>query len=496
MIAFKKIAMAAGVGLLAGPALSQVAPTGPQDALKAYMRDAGLSISWGQSNATGSHSFKLSDVTIKAEDWQLTTSVLLYNGREIDLMSVRVTGNNGDGDIAADRIALSELQAFSGLLNWLDKDGHLTGDREGDQGCEAMDTGTERARTIFVQNLSLTGDRDALPEGFLEAEHITAGLVALKQSSLLEEGYCTLVETTRASDIRITAADGAHVDVGAGMITNQFTYDFADGAAGQEAMVRDTYEFEDIAVSNAVGEISARLDRASSETVMDASFLEIGFTMNAVDLVDPLTKSTASQSLSLEGILIEVPRFFPAYMIEALSLQDTPRIIGDAAFKASTAKGDVTTSVNMALPGLGALVGGAKFGLPKSMDVTLPGFIADKLPIPGAVLDVTIHELDIAYQDDGIGEIIRAMTGMLPDAHFDRGFELAKVRLGDKLPAFVATKIDGAAEVLSLFLKGGGSIKIQPETPLTVMAIAMQGMMNADALSENMGLDVVLNVQE
>lgn len=491
-----KNATAAVLGLLAGPALSQGAPQDHQDALKAYMRDAGLSISWGQNSATGPQSFKLSDVAIKAEDWQLKASALLYNGREIDLMSVLVTGDNGDGDITADRIALSELNAFSGLLGWLDKNGHLTEDMKADQGCEALTAGTQNARTIFVQNLSLTGDRDALPDGFLEAERITTGLVAFKQGSALENGYCAMTETTRVSDIRIYAADGAHVDIGAGTILSEFTYDIAQGVTGQDVVTRDTVEFEDIAISNAVGEISARLERARSKTVMDGSFMDIGFTTNARDLVVPLSKATASQSISLEGILIEVPWFFPDYMIEALSLQDTPRIIGDAEFEVSTAKGDVSMNVSTSLPSLGALVGGAKFGLPKSMDVTLPGFIADKLPVPSAILDVTIHEFDIAYQDDGIGEIIRATTGMMPDAHFNRGFELAKVRLDEKLPAFVATKMDGAAGVLSQFLKVGGRIKIHPQTPMTVMAIAMQGMMNAETLSENMGLAVVLNEQE
>jgi len=116
--------------------------------------------------------------------------------------------------------------------------------------------------------------------------------------------------------------------------------------------------------------------------------------------------------------------------------------------------------------------------------------------VPSAILDVSIHELELAYKDEGFGDIVRATSGMMPSEHLDKAYALVKVRLDDKLPDFVRLKLDGVAQVFSDLLSGGGRVAMKPKAPMTVMSIVMQGMMGADALAEQAGLEVVLHNSE
>jgi len=484
----------AALSLWAVPAASQDVPKNAQEELQHYMRAAGLSISWGEVGSLGTQSIYLSDVTIKADDWEITTDRLIHSGREIDLMAVVITGGAGDGDITADRIALSDIKAFGGIVRLLDGDTWNRPTTAPISDCAAEEPKTQRS--LFAQNLSLTGDRDALPEGFLEAERITFGLMDITEEGLKDGALCTLEETMRTSDVNIFAADGARASIGAGVYQTSYSYNLDEGAAGDDQVVRDLIQLKDIAVINAEGAVSAQLELFTSDTAMDGAIMDVTLSAEASDIVDPLSRATASQDFSFEGIAIDVEGFFPAYMIEALSLEDTPYIAGDAHFSARTAKGDVTVAMDMNLPGLGEMLGKAHIGLPASLEVTLPGFIADKLPVPSAILDVSIHELELAYKDEGIGEIIRATSGMMPSEHLDKAYALVKVRLDDKLPDFVKTKLDGGAQVFSDLLSGGGRVAMKPEAPMTVMSIVMQGMMGADKLAEQAGLEVVLHSLE
>lgn len=484
----------AALSLWAVPAASQDVPKSAQEELQHYMRAAGLSISWGEVGSLGTQSVYLSDVTIKADDWEIKTDRLIHSGREIDLMSVLITGGAGDGDITVDRIALSDIQALGGIVRLLDGDSRYRPSTEPIESCVAQ--GSSDERSIFLQNVNVTGDRDAMPEGLLEAERITFGLMEITEESLKEGPSCTLTETMRTSDMTVFAADGARIVIGAGVYQTGYIFDSATGMAGDDVVSRDRLQLKDIAISNADGAVSAQLGLLTSETVMDGAIMDVTLSQEASDIVDPLSRSNASQTLSLEGIAIDVEGFFPSYLIEVLSLEDKDFISGDAHFAVAAAEGDVTVDMDMNLPGLGEMLGKAHIGLPASMDVTLPGFIADKLPVPSAILDVRIHALEVAYEDDGIGEVIRSTTGMLPAEHLEKNYALAKARLDDKLPEFVGTKLDAAAEVFSDLLRGGGRVLMKPAAPMTVMSIVMQGMMGADKLAEQAGLEVVLHSSE
>jgi hypothetical protein len=490
------------------PVLSPAAPMSPTDALEGFMQDSGTKISWDRMEDGTFGQTKFFNVKIERYGKSMKIKEMKTDGFSailIDFSAKTLFG--GDGTVTADSIVMTDLGGFWQVFQsigatanvpedsltepWFDPE--LVPDEHFEPICGGLNADGVILRRVTVINMAMNGDPDAMPIDIPGVEQIKFQKMEEVFKMQRTGDICNYDTDMKLTDVEVRAVDGAAGRMSSAQISERNEADLvnAEGSGAKSVLLND------LTVANAEGIVSARTKKVLYSSVIDfemdqlvCDILYFHDDLDSVKLLNHANSSKSGQNITIEGIEISVPEFFPDYMIETLGLQDLGMVSGDITMRGSVDNGIVTANSDISIPGL--LLGSlnAKFALPKNLDVTLPGFIADKLPIPGEVLDVKIHQFDITYEDQGAGEIVETMTGMSPADHVSTAFDLAMVRVEDKIPAFVAAKIAASGQTFVELIQKGGSISIAPDEPVTVMSLAMQGMMDPDGLAKNMGVTV------
>ena len=112
--------------------------------------------------------------------------------------------------------------------------------------------------------------------------------------------------------------------------------------------------------------------------------------------------------------------------------------------------------------------------------------------MPGEVLDLELHGLELEWRDKGAGEIVEAVTGISPAAHFDRVTRLLELR-SEGLPPFVVSRLEKVTGFLSEMIAHGGRVSIAPDTPVRGLQIVVQGLMAPDEMARTLGLEAEIH---
>ena len=472
------------------------------------------------------------NVRIHRYDRILVIDELRTDGIAVGFDNLKVTRiNGGDGIITAKKVVMSDMRAFMNIFE------HVKAIPFADENFENINEEDIDYDDVFIEtpeipdhhfgeicaglqqdglveykwkadDVRITEDIDGLPLDLLAAE-IHFETVGENHRIIRNNNNCVSDDIMPFFNMTIRAVDGAMGRVLSGTV----------GIISNHDMVLDIYEDREIfqinkaSIENSKGVVSASLGNLSYSSVRDDNIdillctfflmhdrfnLHDSFfdeldeieEMSSTEMLEKALKTRSGIAIAVTDMNISVADFFPVEMIQAMGLRNTENITGEFMVNGTLVDGLAALRSTIELPGFleGELT--ADLSLPNTLDVTLPGFIANRLPIPGELLDMKIHGMSFRIDDQGAGGILRSLTGLTPSEYISTRLELIQARLTGRLPDYITTKLTDAREVLADIIKHGGRIDIAPETPRTILALAVQGMMQPGGLSETMGISV------
>lgn len=487
----------------------------PADGMLSYLDRIGAEISWSQRiEATNMTIFK--EVEIIRYGKRITVKDLRTDGSMVSLDSVGVKHlDGGDGLIFIQSLDLDDKLAFMEVFDHVDAapysgepnaQGHDQTseviadtdipDEHFGSDCGDLQGDGELTYGWSARSVRLIGDMDSLPEMMTRSEEVRFGTI--REVSVIERRGEECVSSTHMafSGMDIVAIDGARASITSGSVSSKSSSNMSyDDHEGETLIILNQASLAnaDAVVSASIGSIHHHRVVDEDMSVLLCELIWPHGEMSSAKMLERTLNTASSGQLKASGIWISVPYFLPPYMIDIMGLQSLEEVTGDVSIEGSLEGGIANLTSNIDLPGLveGGLL--AKFSLPTTLEVTLPGFIADKLPIPGELLDMKVHEFSFSLNDQGIGGVISAMTGLKPSEHVDKHMDLLQARVEAKLPSFVVEKITEARGVLVDLVEKGGKVSMTPVEPQTIMSIAMQSMMNPGGLSGTMGMSVEIN---
>lgn len=523
--------------LLASPAVSQISTQvlplisevqNLEKDMLVYLKQVGAEIVW-ENRIESSGATRFQNASIARYGRRFEIEDLRLNGALITARGVTVVhdgerGANergGDGMLFADVIELSSPKAFMDIFDYVNavpaprQLEALVIDIEsvpplhfGDV-CGGLTTDGQISYHWDARGVRLSGDLDALPISMPRSEEIHINNIRQQHDYIRSGDACDERSNTYILGVEILAIDNAKILIAKGTIGVSAEWQISDEIFSDETLLDETWveeayvqqnlmKFDQLSLQDSEGLVSASLESLtvaySSDVHMDVLICDI-ISPEAIrsDLLSRALKTRSGGHVSFSGLDISVPDFLPDYMIDAMGLGTTDRLSGDLFLQGSLVDGKVVSQGSAQIPGITTAAVEFQFQLPSTLEVTLPGFIADRLPLPGELLDMKIEKLAVSYQDDGIGAIISALSGQSPAEMINDRLELVHARVASKLPPFISEKLTGARETVVSLLKSGGSITIEPPEPETVMALAMHSMMNPSLIIERLG--IVIDIQ-
>lgn len=459
---------------------------------------------------------------------------LFENGEILlqDVVSRRIVGQGGD--IRASSVRLSHLSALDPFLNRIGATAEeLTGDFErmsydylpedvleelGKSSVfyqhECSDIPAQRPASYgySASGVELRGDRSALPAALQIGERIT---IDAFEDRYIEErsageiaDRCTVNNALRIEGASIIAVDGAHLDVE--LITLGETevlslFEMSDYSVGQEELFnRDVQDLEaeesgllvelrNIGLFDDAGFSSASLEKAFAYGSWNGFYgtfqcsVLTGFAndgvalMESSEMVSDLSAGRFDWQVGLSGLHVDTKSFFPAYLLTALGLENTPSLSAKGASRISLEDGRFSGELALNSVELADLTLSLEGELPSSAE-TFPGFISEKLPVPSSLLSTKLSNLDVSWRDGGVGEIVSTVTGLSPAEHSNVATGLTLARLPD-LPPFVEAKLNAGRKGLEEFISEGGRLTLAPDTAMTIATLGFQIMMAPEGLA-------------
>lgn len=490
--------------LLSSTALAQTGEALPADLVVNYLESVGAEMRW-DSRIEASGITVLKGVEIRRYGKLIKVDDLRTNGLQLTGVNFKASREAGGGVVSAGSLEMSDPRALMKIFSYVqavpfpddEEDTNLIASNIPDshfgEECSVAAADGLSGYSWSAGNVRIVGDTNALPEVLSGPEEIRIQSIHEDLNFSMTDETCRSQESMQFNGVDVIAIDGARANILSGLSQTVFNESLSD----ESYEVQESLKLDRLTVSNSQGVISASADSLKysriSDDDMNVLLCDILWPHADMSSTDMLLRALSTQSggrIEVEGAWMSVPEFLPPYLIEAMGLQDSDEISGDVKLEGTLSNGLINTTSVISFPDLiqGELK--AKFSLPETLDVKLPGFIAGKLPIPGELLDMKVHELSFSYIDQGIGEIVATTTGLSPAQHVSANLELLEVRLRSKLPEFIASKLNDARQVFVDVIEKGGSISVKPESAQTVMSIAMQGMMNPDGLTDNMGVQI------
>ena len=509
------------------PAFAQnVAPDAEQGSMSmramiAWLKEIGADMTWEAEGA-----FPNRDRNAGQEENPKTA--ILENvkisryGRRIEIDQLRMTDNHavilenmrvfntrgGDGRIAVDRLEMSEPQVFMDIFEHVNAIPHPPEDgtvmelsdipaAHFELPCGGLETDGAMSRNWTARGLSLTGDMDALPESVRKPEEIRIGVLRETRKAIRTGPECRFDIVLSFFNAEIMAIDGARGTIVSGSLAigseDGLIPEHIDDSRTSRIVVR----LEGLRLANSNRIVSASLGRLDFSSFTDGhmDILLCNLLWNRDDLtstefLERALETGSSGRFAITNAWLSIPGFLPAGMIRAMGLENHESMVGQMEFEAKIRNGHAMLDSEIDFRGFAKGHLSAGIGLSQSSDVAFSGLIVDRFPVPEELLNMDVHHLSFSFDDQGAGGIVSALTGMRPDEHVGTSLELLQARVADRLPGFVAGRLDRAREVLVNIIARGGQIDIIPESPRTILAMAMQGMMHPGGFSKDMGVRI------
>ena len=471
--------------LAAGAAVAQDGPsrTNRLAELALAFDAAGLDPGWEVLRGGAETPLEMVDLRLAGGTWLMQAEGLRFSGGPVALRNVVIRGQGeaGDGTIRVGRIALSDPGGF-GVLD------RILGGRSAEFGSVSCAPGMPTRRRITFHDVVLNGDADALPADAAGAESLRASILETFLHAERHEVGCVVSETTRGRDLEIRAIDGARLKATRGLVERDTR------PVGEEGIATGTrIALDNIVLEDAAGLSTASASRLEAGLSLDHELMEFRADMGDTGaMLERLNRTVFSGTFEIEDIAIDVAGFLPSETRISLGLGNTDFLEGDVLFDVQIDDGTVLAETRIDLPGLVLLDAATHLDLPSDTEVTLPGFLSAKLPVPGEVLDLELHGLELEWRDKGAGEIVEAVTGISPAAHFDRVTRLLELR-SEGLPPFVVSRLEKVTGFLSEMIAHGGRVSIAPDTPVRGLQIVVQGLMAPDEMARTLGLEAEIH---
>ncbi|CAN0507255.1 unnamed protein product, partial [Laminaria digitata] len=180
--------------------------------------------------------------------------------------------------------------------------------------------------------------------------------------------------------------------------------------------------------------------------------------------------------------------FFRPDLIRDLGIGHLNSLTGEISAQSSLNSGISDLHAKIKLSEIIDLSFRAEISYPETRSAALPAMIGSNIPLPAEVLQLNVHNMNVFYDDQGIGTIARHLTGHSTEALFDLGYAAVKSRFTDKIPVFMTGRIDNIAAMISAFIRDGGNFRISPKQPMNMMALGMQVLLSSGPPSKESGI--------
>ena len=480
------------------------------EVLSDYLGKIGADFTWaGMTYDENSDVTVLGDARIVryGKRFEIDRLHLVNNG--VVLEQARIFNiKGGDGRIAIERLELSDLRSFMDIFIHVNAAPYASEDSVApdlsdipaahfESPCGGLGKDGMTARTWTAHGMVMSGDMNALPESLRTPESIHVDILRETRKTGRTGNYCRSVLTLSFRNAEILAIDGARGHIASGSLAGVFESSPDLETTDHSHVGRVVLHLDHSSVANSSRIISASLDRLDVSWATDGhmnlllcNLLWPSDGMTTAEMLEHAIATRSNGEIIADGLWLSVPGFLPADMIRAMGLEGREEITGHFEIKGRLGQGHADLESELDIAGVVTTGLSAGLDLPQVSGVTLPGFIAEGFPVPDEVLGLKIHHLSFFMKDSGLGDIVFALTGIRPAEHVGSMLELAQARVGDYLPGFVAGRLSNARDVLTGLIEHGGRIDIIPDTPQTVLAFGLRGMMYPGGLPDRMGVVV------
>jgi hypothetical protein len=437
---------------------------------------------------------------------------LVMEGDSYILENVRITQEKGgDGIIHADRMVLDgadsiwALYTLGGFMPSRDETGaplfaetdeeYETYFNNQDSECGGLQGQGTTSRRLGIEGFYMGGDLDGMPLGLSYGEGFSAQGVQAYFDYGIKDDICDVKVDVRLDKPLVTSISADTLEASSGTLTWTGSVNMTDGygTTGQ------SYTLEDVVLTSSAGTKSLGVGRFAyniEQNVKWASFTCIvlmGFDVfPRIDFEEAFSEGRHDLSFDMSGIEIDVANFFPADMIRDLGLEDIDTISGHMTANSVLADGRNALGIDVELPGIVDLDITANLDFPKERSAVLPPMLSDKIPVPSEIMQLEIRRLEATFADQGIGRIVESYAGQRPAAILDNVYAFYSPTIAGKVPGFLVGKIDTMAASMSDFIAKGGTFRIAPEQPVSVVNLAMQSLMNPAGITALDGVSLQL----
>jgi hypothetical protein len=422
---------------------------------------------------------------LTAPAWAQTVDMLTLSGAggraivagyEIDAEQVRVREMGGiilsgatltrpgrDGHVLIRQLEMPDTQFLERLLDPL-------------RGCDPAEA---RSGVITARDVRFRPDSDLGVPGGKEEIRIPQMTIDL---SLIG---CSWRATGSADAVVISGVDGSRIDLTT--IEGRFRL---SGPELREVDARlDLFGVDLIGVSGPggirLGEAGVSLTADLSDTGLPA-LIRSGATMP--ELIAAAATSVLRGGVYMRGVELIPDLFLSERDLERTGLDRTGSVTGFAELSASLEMGAIRVRAAADLTGLVAGELSVSGAAPSPDGVVIPAAISGSVPVPAELIGLSLDRVTLRYEDLGIGQVIRHLSGQEP-VELAAGLVGSRIdRIANRLPGGLpATVQSGWGAVLDLFRSGSGAVGLRPEQPFSLLELAVSGMMGPNMAASRTG---------